>query len=226
MNSISSKLENSKIGKLLFQLALPCMLAQLVNVLYNIVDRIFIGKLPGGEIAMAGVGISFPIIIIISAFSVLIGMGGAPLAAMKMGEKKNDEAEKILSNSFSTLIIIGIVLTVVFSIFKEPILYAFGASQQTIEYAIDYIGIYLLGTVFVQLALGMTSFLNTQGFTKISMAAVMLGAGINIVLDPIFIFAFGLGVKGAALATIIAQIASALFVLKFLFGKKTILKIN
>ena len=190
MNSISSKLENSKIGKLLFQLALPCMLAQLVNVLYNIVDRIFIGKLPGGEIAMAGVGISFPIIIIISAFSVLIGMGGAPLAAMKMGEKKNDEAEKILSNSFSTLIIIGIVLTVVFSIFKEPILYAFGASQQTIEYAIDYIGIYLLGTVFVQLALGMTSFLNTQGFTKISMAAVMLGAGINIVLDPIFIFAF------------------------------------
>ena len=141
MNSISSKLENSKIGKLLFQLALPCMLAQLVNVLYNIVDRIFIGKLPGGEIAMAGVGISFPIIIIISAFSVLIGMGGAPLAAMKMGEKKNDEAEKILSNSFSTLIIIGIVLTVVFSIFKEPILYAFGASQQTSGYAIDYIGI-------------------------------------------------------------------------------------
>ena len=226
MNSISSKLENSKIGKLLFQLALPCMLAQLVNVLYNIVDRIFIGKLPGGEIAMAGVGISFPIIIIISAFSVLIGMGGAPLAAIKMGEKKNDEAEKILSNSFSTLIIIGIVLTVVFSIFKEPILYAFGASQQTIEYAIDYIGIYLLGTVFVQLALGMTSFLNTQGFTKISMAAVMLGAGINIVLDPIFIFAFGLGVKGAALATIKAQSASALFVLKFLFGKKTILKIR
>ncbi|MGH4121504.1 MAG: MATE family efflux transporter [Clostridium sp.] len=226
MSSASSDFEKGKIGKLLFKLALPCIIAQLVNVLYNIVDRIFIGKLPNGEIAMAGVGIAFPIILIISAFSALIGMGGAPIAAIKMGEKKNEEAEKILSNSFSMLIIIGIILTVVFLIFKGPILYAFGASDQTIGYAQDYITIYLIGTVFVQIALGMNAFLNTQGFTKISMCTVMIGAAINIVLDPIFIFTFNMGVKGAALATIIAQMVSAIFVLKFLFGKKTILKIR
>ncbi|MGV8981436.1 MATE family efflux transporter [Clostridium sp.] len=226
MNSMTLDFENSKIGKLLFKLALPCIIAQLVNVLYNIVDRIFIGKLPSGEIAMAGVGISFPIILIILAFSALIGMGGAPIAAIRMGEKKNKEAEKILSNSFSMLIIIGLILTVVFLIFKEPILYAFGASDQTIGYAKDYITIYLVGTVFVQIALGMNAFLNTQGFTKISMFTVMIGAGINIVLDPILIFTFNMGVQGAALATIIAQMVSALFVLRFLFGKKTILKIR
>lgn len=223
---MNSDFENGKIGKLLFKLALPCIIAQLVNVLYNIVDRIFIGKLPNGEIAMAGVGISFPIILIIAAFSALIGMGGAPIAAIKMGEKKNEEAEKILSNSFSMLIIIGLTLTVVFLIFKEPILYAFGASDQTIGYAQDYITIYLIGTVFVQIALGMNAFLNTQGFTKISMCTVMIGAAINIVLDPIFIFTFNMGVKGAALATLIAQMVSAIFVLRFLFGEKTILKIR
>lgn len=223
---MNADFENGKIGKLLFKLALPCIIAQLVNVLYNIVDRIFIGKLPNGEIAMAGVGISFPIILIIAAFSALIGMGGAPIAAIKMGEKKNEEAEKILSNSFSMLIIIGLTLTVVFLIFKEPILYAFGASNQTIGYAQDYITIYLIGTVFVQIALGMNAFLNTQGFTKISMFTVMIGAAINIVLDPILIFTFNMGVKGAALATLIAQMVSAIFVLKFLFGEKTILKIR
>ena len=223
---MNSDFENGKIGKLLFKLALPCIIAQLVNVLYNIVDRIFIGKLPNGEIAMAGVGIAFPIILIIAAFSALIGMGGAPIAAIKMGEKKNGEAEKILSNSFSMLIIIGLILTVVFLIFKEPILYAFGASNQTIGYAQDYITIYLIGTVFVQIALGMNPFLNTQGFTKMSMFTVMIGAATNIVLDPIFIFTFNMGVKGAALATLIAQMVSAIFVLKFIFGKKTILKIR
>ena len=175
---------------------------------------------------MAGVGIAFPIILIIAAFSALIGMGGAPIAAIKMGEKKNEEAEKILSNSFSMLIIIGLILTVVFLIFKEPILYAFGASNQTIGYAQDYITIYLIGTVFVQIALGMNPFLNTQGFTKMSMFTVMIGAATNIVLDPIFIFTFNMGVKGAALATLIAQMVSAIFVLKFIFGKKTILKIR
>jgi putative MATE family efflux protein len=226
MSLMTSDFEKGKIGKLLFKLSLPCIIAQLVNVLYNIVDRIFIGNLPNGEIAMAGVGISFPIILIISAFSVLIGMGGAPLAAIKMGEKKNEDAEKIQSNSFSMLIIIGFILTVVLLIFKQPILYAFGASSQTIGYAQDYTTIYLFGTIFVQLALGMNTFLNTQGFTKISMFTVMIGAAINIVLDPIFIFAFNMGVKGAALATIIAQMVSAIYVLKFLFGKKTILKIQ
>ena len=214
------------VGKLLFNLALPAIIAQLVNLLYNIVDRIFIGRIPNGEIAMAGVGVSFPIIMLISAFSALIGMGGGPLVAIKMGEKDDDGAEKILSNSFSMLIIIGIILSIVFSIFKEPLILAFGGSSATIGFAKDYLGIYLIGTLFVQIALGMNPFINTQGFAKIGMMTVMIGAVINIVLDPIFIFGLGLGVKGAAFATIIGQLASAIWVLKFLFSKKSILKIR
>jgi len=214
------------VGKLLFKLGLPAIIAQLVNVLYNIVDRIFIGRIPDGDIAMAGVGIAFPIIIIITAFSSLIGIGGAPLAAIKMGEKDNDGAEKIMSNSFVMLIIIGIILTIGFLIFQEPLLWAFGASETTIGFAKEYLTIYLIATVFVQIALGMNPFINTQGFAKIGMATVLIGAVINIVLDPIFIFVFNMGVRGAALATIIAQIASALWALQFLFGKKSILKIR
>ncbi|WP_054199345.1 MATE family efflux transporter [Clostridium baratii] len=219
-------LGEGKVSSLLFKLALPAIIAQLVNVLYNIVDRIFIGRIPNGEIAMAGVGVAFPIIMIVSAFSALIGMGGAPIAAIKMGAKDNDEAEKIMSNSFSMLIIIGAILTVVFLIFKEPILYAFGASDKTINYAIDYLTLYLIGTVFVQIALGMNPFVNTQGFAKTGMLTVMIGAVINIVLDPIFIFIFNMGVKGAALATVCGQLVSALWVLKFLFGKTSVLKIR
>ena len=222
----TNDLGKGKIGKLLFSLAAPAIVAQLVNVLYNIVDRIFIGRMDNGEMAMAGVGVAFPILIIISAFSALIGAGGAPICAIKMGEKNNDEAEKIMSNGFSMLIITGIILTVGFFIFKEPILWAFGASEATIGYATDYLSIYLLGTVFVQIALGMNPYINTQGFAKIGMYTVMIGAAINIVLDPIFIFVFGLGVKGAALATILAQIVSAIWVLFFLFGKKSTLKIR
>lgn len=214
------------IGKLLFSLALPAIIAQLVNVLYNIIDRIFIGNLPNGDLAMAGVGVAFPIILIVSAFSALIGMGGAPLAAIKMGQSDNEGAEQILSNSFSTLIIIAMILTLGFLIFGESILWKFGASEATIGYAKEYLFIYLIGTIFVQIALGMNPYINTQGFAKISMATVMIGAVINIVLDPIFIFTFGLGVKGAALATIIGQFVSALWVLRFLFGKKSILKIR
>lgn len=219
-------LGNGNINSLLFKLALPAIIAQIVNVLYNIIDRIFIGRIPNGEIAMAGVGVAFPIIMIISAFSALIGMGGAPLAAIKMGEKKNDEAEEILSNSFSSLILLGVLLTIVFTIFKEPMLWAFGASEATIKYSNDYLGLYILGTVFVQIALGMNPFVNTQGFAKVGMATVVIGAVINIILDPIFIFGFGMGVKGAALATVIGQSVSAIWVLKFLFGKKSILKIR
>ena len=219
-------LGEGKVSSLLFKLALPAIIAQLVNVLYNIVDRIFIGRIPNGEIAMAGVGVAFPIIMIVSAFSALIGMGGAPIAAIKMGAKDNDEAEKIMSNSFSMLIIIGAILTVVFLVFKEPILYAFGASDKTINYAIDYLTLYLIGTVFVQIALGMNPFVNTQGFAKTGMLTVMIGAVINIVLDPIFIFIFNMGVKGAALATVCGQLVSALWVLKFLFGKTSVLKIR
>ncbi len=226
MTKLKKNLGEGSVGRLLVSLAFPAIIAQLVNVLYNIVDRIFIGRMANGEIAMAGVGVAFPIIMIISAFSALIGMGGAPLAAIKMGEKDNDGAEKIISNSFSTLVIIGIICTVVFFIFKERLLWAFGASESTIKYAIDYLSIYLIGTIFVQIALGMNSFINTQGFAKIGMMTVVIGAVINIILDPILIFTFNLGVKGAALATIFSQFVSAIWVLVFLFGKKSILRIR
>jgi putative MATE family efflux protein len=222
----ATDLGKGSVGKLLFQLALPAIIAQLVNVLYNIVDRIFIGRMPNGELAMAGVGVAFPIIMIVSAFSALVGMGGAPLAAIKMGEKDNDGAEKIMTNSFSVLLILSLILTVSFLIFKEDILWAFGASDKTIGYANDYIGIYLIGTIFVQIGLGMNPFINTQGFAKTGMMTVMIGAVINIVLDPILIFGLGMGVKGAALATITAQFVSAVWVLIFLLGKKSVLKIR
>ena len=179
-----------------------------------------------GQIAMAGIGIAFPITLLVTAFSALVGMGGSPLVAIKMGAKNNNGAEKILSNSFSTLLIISLILTIVFQITKEPILWAFGASNATIKYGTDYLGIYLMGTVFVQIAMGMNPFINTQGFAKTGMLTVMIGAVINIALDPIFIFKFNMGVKGAALATILAQGASAIWVLCFLFGKKSILKIR
>lgn len=226
MINSSTDLGKDSIGKLIFKLSTPAIIAQLVNVLYNIVDRIFIGRMQNGDLAMAGVGVAFPIILIISAFSSLVGMGGAPLAAIKMGEQDNEGAEKIMSNSFSLLLILSLILTLTFTIFKEPILWAFGASDATIGYALDYIGIYVLGTVFVQIALGMNPYINTQGFASIGMMTVTIGAIINIILDPILIFKFGLGVKGAALATIISQAVSAIWVLKFLYGKKSILKIR
>ena len=214
------------IKKLLVTLALPAIIAQLVNVLYNIVDRIFIGRIPNGEIAMAGVGVAFPILMLIAAFSALIGMGGAPLAAIKMGAQDEDSAEKIISNSFFALIVIAIILTIGFMIFKVSILNAFGASEETIKYAIDYLSIYLIGTIFIQIALGLNPFINTQGFAKISMSTVMIGAIINIVLDPIFIFTFDMGVKGAALATILGQFVSAIWVLSFIFGKKNKIRVR
>lgn len=226
MDNKNVALGSGSIGKLLVNLAIPAIVAQMVNLLYNIIDRIFIGRMPSGELAMAGVGVAMPIIILISAFSSLIGFGGAPLVAIKMGEKNNDEAEKIMSNSFSSLIIISVVLTAVFLIFKEPILWAFGGSEATIGYALDYLTIYVIGTIFVQIALGMNPFINTQGFAKIGMFTVSIGAVINIILDPIFIFGLDMGVKGAALASIIAQAVSAIWVLRFLFGKKSTLKIR
>ncbi|GAA0784021.1 MATE family efflux transporter [Hathewaya limosa] len=226
MASNTTDLGKERVGKLLFKLATPAIIAQLVNVLYNIIDRIFIGRIPNGEIAMAGVGVAFPIIMIVSAFSALIGMGGAPLAAIKMGKDDNKGAEKILSNSFSMLIILAVILTTIFLIFKEPILWVFGASNATIGFANDYLTIYLIGTVFVQIALGMNPFINTQGFAKTGMITVMIGALINIIFDPIFIFSFNMGVKGAAIATVLGQCVSAIWVLFFLFGKKSTLKIR
>lgn len=226
MGNTNTNLGNESVGKLLFKLATPAIIAQIVNVLYNIVDRIFIGRMESGEVAMAGVGVAFPIIIIITACSYLIGMGGGPLAAIKMGEQNNDDAEKIMSNSFSVLVILAILLTIGFQIGKEPLLWIFGASESTIGYSMDYLNIYLIGTVFVQISMGMNTFINTQGFATTGMMTVAIGALINIVLDPIFIFGFNMGVKGAALATIIAQGVSAIWVLMFLFGKKSILKIK
>lgn len=226
MDNKNVALGSGSIGKLLLNLAVPTIVAQMVNLLYNIIDRIFIGRMPNGELAMAGIGVAMPIIMLVSAFSALIGSGGAPLVAIKMGEKDNDEAEKIMSNSFSTLIVLSLILTTIFIVFKEQILWAFGASEATIGYSMDYLTIYIIGTIFALISVGMNPFINTQGFTKIGMFTVSIGALINIILDPIFIFGFGMGVKGAALATIIAQAVSAIWVLKFLLGKKSILKIR
>lgn len=220
-------LETAPVTKLIFKLAIPTVLAQLVNLLYNIVDRIYVGRIPEiGSLSLAGLGVTFPIILLISAFAMLAGMGGASRAAVSMGAKNNDTAEKILGNSTMLLVIFSVVLSVVFLLTKDRILMRFGASADTIGYASEYITIYLFGTIFVQLALGLNMFITNQGFTKTSMLTVCIGAVLNIVLDPIFIYVFGMGVKGAALATVISQAVSCLWVLKFLTGKKTILKIK
>lgn len=219
--SQSDRLGTAPVTSLLFQLAIPTVLAQLVNLLYNIVDRMYVGRIPGsGSLALAGLGVTFPITILISAFSCLVGMGGASRMSLAMGNQDTERAKKILNNSMAMLLVFSIVLSTVFSVTKRPILLAFGASENTLPYADAYLTIYLLGTIFVQIAFGMNQFITNQGFTKISMATVCIGAVINIILDPIFIFVFHMGVQGAALATILSQCVSALWVLKFLSGKK------
>lgn len=223
----TDRLGRESLGKLLFSLAVPAIAAQLVNMLYSIVDRIYIGHLPDiGASALTGVGVTFPIIMIISAFSSLIGMGGAPRAAIKMGEKKEDEAEQILGNCFTALIAISIVLTVLFLIYADELLSTFGASPETLPYGLRYLKVYVCGTIFVQTALGLNSFITAQGFAKTSMLTVMIGAVINIALVPILLFGFGMGVEGSAIATVISQAISAIWVLKFLTGSKTKLKIR
>ena len=219
-------LRNDPINKLLFNLATPAIIAQLVNLLYNIIDRIFIGRIPNGEIAMAGIGITFPIILLIMAFSVLFGMGGSPLCAIQMGAKNNDKAEEIMTQSFSLLIITGIFMTAFFLLFNRPLLWFFGASEATINYATDYLDIYVVGTIFVQIALGMNPFINTQGYAKMSMTTIVIGAVVNLILDPILIFGLDMGVRGAAIATIIAQCVSAVWVLWFLTSKRSKLNIR
>lgn len=215
------------IRKLLFKLAIPAITAQIINVLYNVVDRMYIGHIPevGGE-ALTGVGVTFPLIMIISAFASLIGMGGAPRAAIMMGKNENDSAEEILGNCFTSLTVISIILTGIFLILNNKLLLLFGGSENTLPYASSYMNIYTLGTIFVQISLGLNMFITTQGFAKTSMMTVMIGAIINIILDPIFIFGFNMGVQGAALATIISQAVSAIWVLRFLRGEKTMLKIK
>ena len=227
MTEEKSQLETKPIGKLLFSLAIPAVLAQLVNLLYNIVDRIYIGHMgEGSENALAGVGVTFPIILLISAFASLVGMGGAPRAAIMMGKKDNKTAEKILGNCITMLVMISIVLTIFFFPTKEWIILKFGADSNSLPYANSYLSIYLIGTIFVQFAIGLNTFITSQGFAKIGMATVCIGAIINIVLDPIFIFVFGMGVQGAALATIISQAVSAIWVVGFLCSKKSYLKIK
>lgn len=210
------------IGKLLLKLSIPTVIAQLINMLYNIVDRIYIGHIPGdGSLALTGVGVCMPVIMIVSAFAALISSGGAPRASICMGKQDNESAEKILGNCFLLQIIISFLLTAVLLIWSKDLLLAFGASENTIRYAVDYMNIYAFGTLFVQLTLGMNAFITAQGFTTISMVSVLIGAICNITLDPIFIFAFHMGVKGAALATVISQAISTVWVVLFLCGKKT-----
>lgn len=218
------KLGTAPLGRLMLSLALPTVLAQLINVLYNVVDRIYIGHMQGdGNLALTGVGVTLPIITLIAAFSAFAGAGGAPLAAIELGKKDERKASLIMGNSAWLLVFFSIVLTIGFLIFKVPILYAFGASSKTIAYANDYITIYLLGTIFVQLALGLNAFISGQGAAKAAMLSVLIGAVINIVLDPIFIFALHLGVRGAALATVISQFVSAVWVVSFLKSKRSVL---
>ena len=215
------------LGKLLLRLAVPTVAAQLINMLYNIVDRIYIGHIPEvGALALTGVGVCMPLILIVSAFAALVGNGGAPRASIALGKGEKDEAEKILGTCFSMQILISLVLTAVLLLWNRNFLLAFGASENTIEYGVSYMNIYSVGTIFVQLTLGMNFFITAQGFAKTGMLSVLIGAISNIVLDPVLIFGFHMGVKGAALATIISQGLSCIWVLSFLFGKKTTLRIR
>lgn len=226
---MESKNDFSKgsIVKNIIGMSIPMMIAQLVNVLYNIVDRIYIGRMPGDSFsALTGVGICLPIISIVMAFANLYGMGGSPLCSIERGRGNDDEAEKIMGNSFIMLVFTGIILTIIGLLFKKPMLYMFGASDTTYVYANQYITIYLVGNIFVMISLGMNHFINSQGFGRVGMMTVILGAVLNIILDPIFIFLFDMGVRGAALATITSQFLSAIWVLRFLTGEKTIYNLN
>ena len=222
-----ANLGTAPIGKLLFRLAVPTVVAQLINMLYNIIDRIYIGHIPEvGSLALTGVGVCMPIIMVVSAFAALAGGGGAPRASIFMGKGQNENAEKTLAGCFSLLLVVAAVLTTVLILWSDDLLMAFGASENTICYAVDYMKVYAVGTVFVQLTLGMNAFITAQGFAKQGMLSVLIGAVCNIALDPLFIFTFDMGVKGAALATILSQAVSCTWVLLFLTGKTTILKLK
>ncbi len=211
----------------IMNLAVPMTLAQLINVLYNIVDRIYIGRIPEhATLSLTGLGLCLPVVSVVMAFANLFGMGGAPLCSIERGRGNTEEAERIMGNSFCMMLFVGVALTILGFLIKRPMLYLFGASDQTFPYADQYLSIYLLGSLFVMIGLGMNSFINSQGFGKIGMLTVLLGAGTNIVLDPVFIFAFHMGVKGAALATVISQGLSALWIFLFLAGKRTILRLR
>lgn len=222
-----NRLGTAPLGGLIFSMAVPTVAAQLVNLLYNVVDRIYVGHIPEqGTMALAGLGITFPILILITAFANLVGAGGSNRASIAMGQGNYLVAEKIVSNCFTMIVICSLVLSAVFMVFKTPILIAFGASEVTLPYANSYLTIYLLGTFFVMITLGLNSFITNQGFAKTSMATTCIGAVLNIVLDPIFIYGLHMGVQGAALATVLSQAVSAIWVLRFLNGKKSLLQIR
>ena len=227
MEKNNQYLGTEPLGKLLFKLAVPSVVAQIINMLYNIVDRIYIGHMAeGGSLALTGLGVCMPIIMVVSAFAALVSMGGAPRASIAMGRGDNSAAEYILGNCFVLQIIISAILTSVLLIWDRDLLLAFGASPDTIEFAVGYMDIYATGTIFVQLTLGMNAFITAQGFSKTSMYTVLIGAVSNIILDPVFIFGFDMGVQGAALATVISQCISCVWVLFFLRSEKTILKLK
>ena len=225
MNQKSVDLGTAPVGKLLFSLALPTIASQIVNMLYNLVDRVYIGHMQPvetvGTLALTGVGVCLPIIMIISAFAALMGMGGAPRASIQEGRGDIRSAEEIMGNCFTMVVVTALVLTVLLRIFAEPLLLTFGASPDTIDYALKYINIYALGTIFVQVTLGMNAYITAQGFSTVGMKTVLIGAILNTILDPIFIFVFDMGVQGAATATVVSQAVSAIWVLKFLTGSKT-----
>ena len=220
INKYEERLGTERMLPLVFKMALPAVAAQFVNLLYGIVDRIYIGHIPGiGTDALAGVGVTISLVVLISSFSAIVGGGGAPLAAIALGQDDRQRAGKILGNGFSLLIIFTLLTSCIAYIFMEPILLLVGASENTLGYAVDYLSIYLLGTIFVEISTGLNSFINVQGRPTIAMCSVLIGAFLNIILDPIFIFWFDMGVKGAALATVISQACSAVWVLRFLFSK-------
>ena len=225
--SMDERFAQDSIPHLMVRLSVPAIAAQLVNALYNVVDRMYIARIPQvGDIALTGVGLAFPIIMVISAFAALVGYGGAPLASIRMGAGDKLRAEKIMGNCFTMLVAVAVVITVGLSLTASPMLQMFGASEDTLPYAVDYLKIYLLGTISVQISLGMNQFLSAQGFAKTSMATVCLGAALNIALDPLFIFVFDMGVQGAAWATILSQTASAVWVLWFLTSSRGMLRLR
>lgn len=220
-------LGTAPIGKLLFRLSLPAIVAQLINVLYNIVDRVYLGHMADvGGLALTGVGVCAPMILVISAFAALVAMGGAPLASIELGKQNRAGAERIMGSCFALQVALSLVLTAACLIWHEPLLLWFGASENTLPYAVQYIQLYALGTIFVQLTLGMNAFISAQGFAKVSMRTTLIGALCNIILDPIFIFACGLGVRGAALATVLSQAISCVWVLAFLRSEKSGLRLT
>ncbi|MBU5210823.1 MATE family efflux transporter [Heyndrickxia oleronia] len=226
-NRMNERFSNESIPKLLLSLATPAIAAQLINALYNIVDRMFIGRMPEtGTLALTGLGVVFPITMIISAFAALVGYGGAPLASIKLGEGKPKKAEELLGSCFLMLLLLSIILTTIFLIFKSQILVLFGASPDTLPFANSYLGIYLIGTISVLISLGLNQFIAAQGFAKTAMITVCVGAVLNTILDPLFIFGMNMGVKGAAIATIISQTMSAVWVICFLTSKRSYLRLR